>query len=140
MAVFSFWISPRKNNFKPAVFLRDHPAADSGRSVAVEIEKANREKILRDILKCHMYLHAGADFAIVGLPKNYSHSNGVWNLFEFGVQRFNECRAYGFGTTDKLGRILLLGYEQYAASTNRLLCTATRQEMRTEAAAQLKRT
>lgn len=110
-----------------------------GRVVAVEIEKANREKILRDILKCHMYLHSGADFAIVVLPKNYPHTHGVWDLFEFGVQRFNECKTYGFGTADKFGRILLLGFEQFAASTNEPLSKKTRQEMRKEAAGQLRR-
>lgn len=109
-----------------------------GRRVAVEIEKTNREKILRDILKCHMYLHAGADFALVVLAKNYPHKHGVWNLFDFGVQRFSECRTYGFGTAEKLDRILLLGYEQFAASTDKPLSKATRQEMRSEASAQLK--
>lgn len=102
----------------------------SGKSVAVEIEKANREKILRDILKCHMYLHAGADFALVALPKNYSHKHGVWNLFAFGVGRFSECATYGFGTADKLGRILLLGFEQFDALTNKPLSKLTRLEMR----------
>jgi len=105
------------------------------RSVAVEIEKANREKILRDILKCHMYLHAGADFALVVLPKNYPHTHGVWNLFEFGVRRFGECQKYGFGTPDKLGRILLLGFEQFCAATGVPLSQKTRSEMRTRAAA-----
>jgi hypothetical protein len=81
-----------------------------GRSVAVEIEKANREKILRDILKCHIYLKAGADFAIVGLPKNYPHTKGVWNLYKFGVERFRECITFEFGTPDKFNRILLLGF------------------------------
>jgi len=117
----------------------DFAFAFGGRSVAVEIEKANREKILRDILKCHMYLHAGADFALVVLAKNYPHKHGVWNLFDFGVQRFSECRTYGFGTAEKLDRILLLGYEQFAASTDKPLSKATRQKMRIEASAQLKR-
>ena len=110
----------------------------SGRTVAVEIEKTNREKILRDILKCHMYLHAGADFAMVVLPKNYPHKHGVWNLFDFGVQRFSECKAFGFGTPDKLGRILFLGFEQFTASTNEPLTTRIRQQIREEAATQLK--
>jgi hypothetical protein len=108
----------------------------SGRTVAVEIEKTNLEKILRDILKCHMYLHAGADFAMVVLPKNYPHKHSVWNLFDFGVQRFSECKAFGFGTPYKLGRILLLGFEQFDSSTNESLTTKTRQQMREEAAAQ----
>jgi hypothetical protein len=106
-----------------------------GHTVAVEIEKANREKIRRDFLKCHIYFHSGARFAVVALPRNYPHKLGVWNLFEFGVARYNECRTYGFGTADKLGRILLLGFDQYEAATNRLLSKATRGEMRTQAAA-----
>lgn len=105
-----------------------------GQSIAVEIEKANREKILRDILKCHMYLHAGADFALVVLAKNYPHKIGVWDLFEFGVQHFSECQTYGFGTPDKLGRILLLGFQQFDATTDELLSSKTRQQMRVDAA------
>jgi hypothetical protein len=107
-----------------------------GRTVAVEIEKANREKILRDFLKCHIYLHAGAHFAVVALPRNYAHKHGAWNLFQFGMERYNECRTYGFGTSENLGRILLLGFDQREAATNRLLSKTTREEMRTKAAAQ----
>jgi hypothetical protein len=105
----------------------------AGRKIAVEIEKANREKILRDILKCHMYLHSGADFALVVLAKNYPHKHGVWNLFEFGVQRFDECRVYGFGTPDKLGRILILGFEQFASDSSEPLSVKTRENMRRQA-------
>ncbi|MBI4025626.1 MAG: hypothetical protein HY360_11650 [Verrucomicrobia bacterium] len=105
-----------------------------GHTVAVEIEKANREKILRDFLKCHIYLHYSADFAVVALPRNYAHKHGVWNLFEFGEERYNECRTYGFGSADKMGRILLLGFDQHEATTNRPLSKATREEMRTKAA------
>lgn len=108
-------------------------------SVAVEIEKTNREKILRDILKCHTYLHVGAHFAVVGLPKNYPHKHGVWNLFDFGVHRFNECRTYGFGTRGKFGRILLLGFEQFDAKTDELLSQKTRQRMRQKASKEAKK-
>jgi hypothetical protein len=109
-----------------------------GRTVAVEIEKANREKILRDFLKCHIYLHAGANFAVVALPRNYAHKHGIWNLFEFGMERYDECRTYGFGTAENLGRILLLGFDQREIATSRLLSKTTREEMRTKAAAALK--
>jgi len=106
----------------------------AGRTVAVEIEKANREKILRDILKCHMYLHAGADFAVIALAANYPHKLGVWNLFDFGVQRLRECKTYGFGTPDKLGRILILGFEQFDGRNGESLSKKTRNRMREEAA------
>ena len=105
----------------------------SERTVAVEVEKSNREKILRDILKCHIYLQSGADFAIVALPRNYPHTHGIWNLFEFGAQRFNECQNYGFGTPDKLDRILLLGFTQFDASTGEPLTMMSRQRMRSAA-------
>ena len=108
----------------------------AGKSVAVEIEKANREKILRDILKCHMYLHAGADFSLIVLPRNYPHKHGVWNLFEFGVQRLNECHKYGFGTPERWGRIALLGFTQHELATDAPLSTLTRQRMRIESSRQ----
>ena len=112
----------------------------AGRSVAVEIEKANREKILRDFLKCHIYLHAGADFGLVVLPRNYAHKHGEWNLFEFGIERFDECRTFGFGSPDKLGRIALLGFDQHEAGTNRLLTRTIREQWRTKASGSVKAT
>jgi hypothetical protein len=105
----------------------------AGKAVAVEIEKANKEKILRDILKCHMYLHSGADFALIVLPRNYPHKHKVCNLFDFGVRRLNECRTYGFGTPDRLGRIALLGFTQHESATDEPLSIHTRQRMRIEA-------
>jgi len=101
-----------------------------GNIVAVEVEKTNREKILRDILKAHMYLHSGADYALLALPKNYPHSHGIWNLYEFGKQRLSECRTYGFGTQDKLDRILLLGFEQVDAESGVPLDTQWRMKIR----------
>lgn len=101
-----------------------------GKSVAVEIEKANREKILRDLLKSHMYLHCGADFALIVLPRNYPHSHGIWDLFDFGCARLSECRQYGFGTEQGLSRIGLVGYTQFCGTTNEPLSRATRLRMR----------
>lgn len=101
-----------------------------GKCVAVEIEKANREKILRDFLKCHMYLHTGADFALVVLPRNYPHSLGVWDLFDFGVQRFKECSEYSFCCPKKMDRILLLGYTQFDSKTDKPLSQAMRRQIR----------
>jgi hypothetical protein len=112
----------------------DFAFSHAGGKVAVEIEKVNREKILRDILKCHMYLHAGADLALVVLVKNYCHKLGVWNLFDFGSQRFQECEKYGFGTPDKLSRILLVGFEQFGQVTAAPITAARRHAMRQKAA------
>ncbi len=102
----------------------------NGKAVAVEIEKANREKILRDLLKSHMYLRSGADFALIVLPRNYPHTHGIWYLFAFGAARYQECLKYGLGSPESLGRGLLVGYTQYDAETGEKLSAATRQRMR----------
>jgi hypothetical protein len=109
----------------------------NGHHVAVEIEKTNREKILRDILKSHMYLHLGADFALLILPKNYPHKHGIWNLYHFGVQQMQDCITYGFGVGDKLERILLMGFQSCSTRTNEPHSVLTRQAMRAEAAGTL---
>lgn len=101
-----------------------------GKTVAVEIEKANREKILRDLLKSHMYLNSGADFALIVLPRNYPHTHGIWDLFAFGAARYQECLKYGLGTPETLGRILLVGYTQHDAGTGEKLSAFTRLRMR----------
>lgn len=100
------------------------------KKIVVEIEKANQEKILRDLLKSHMYLRSGADFALVVLPRNYAHSKGMWDLFRFGVERYNECLKYGFGTPEGLGKVLLVGYTQFDGESGGKMNVAIRQRMR----------
>jgi hypothetical protein len=80
--------------------------------VVVEVEKANREKILYDFLKFHMYLQNGADLGLLFLPKNYSHRSGEWDLFDCGKTRHQQARDYGFGSQSILDRILIVGYQQ----------------------------
>ncbi len=92
----------------------------AGHRVAVEVEKANREKILYDILKCHMYLSGDATFALLVLPKNYPHRHGEWDLFATGVARYLQCVDFGFGTPETFDRILIVGYEQATADGERL--------------------
>ncbi len=84
------------------------------------MEKANREKILYDILKCHMYLSGDAAFALLVLPKNYPHRHGEWDLFATGVARYRQCLDFGFGTPKTFDRILIVGYEQATADGERL--------------------
>ena len=99
----------------------------------VEIEKTNREKILRDLLKCHMYLKSGADFCIIALPKNYPHKLGIWKPFNFGLKQYKDCLTYEFGTPEKLERILLLRFETCDTSTDEPHSVRSRQAMRLQA-------
>jgi hypothetical protein len=84
-----------------------------------------------------MYIHAGANFALVVLPTNYPHKLGVWDLFGFGVKQLKACVTYGFGTEDKLGRILLMGFETCGASTGEPHSVRSRHAMRASISGQL---
>ncbi len=88
--------------------------------VVVEIEKTNREKILYDLLKCHIYLKSGASLVMLFLPKNYAHSKGIWNLFETGKIRYSQCLKYGFGHTSYFKSILLVGYEMFTGDNEKV--------------------
>ncbi len=70
------------------------PHGENGTFMVVEVEKANREKILYDFLKFHMYLQSGADLGLLFLPKNYSHRGGEWDLFDWGKTRHQQARDY----------------------------------------------
>ena len=92
----------------------------NGECVAAEVEKTNREKILYDLLKCHMYFKSGALFALLFLPRNYAHSKGIWNLFETGKDRYSQCLRYGFGSPSYFKKILLVGYEVFTENNEKV--------------------
>ncbi|HED00388.1 MAG TPA: hypothetical protein ENN18_08395 [Proteobacteria bacterium] len=98
----------------------DFVVSYSGHKIVGEIEKTNREKILYDLLKCHMYLNSGASLATLFLPTNYAHSNGVWNLYDEGIKRFDQCLRYDFGLTFYFKRILLVGFDQVTSDGTRM--------------------
>jgi hypothetical protein len=98
------------------------------RTVVIEVEKANWEKVLYDFLKAHLYFASGADFVVVFVPKNYVHSGkSAMKTFEVARQRYDQCVTYGFGSRENLERILLVGYEQ-AVSDGRLYTPALRKK------------
>ena len=84
-----------------------------GKKIVVEVEKSDRGKILYDFLKFHIYFGSDADFAILFLPVNWAHSGGVTDLFAEGRKHYQHCLKFGFGTPESLGRILLVGYQQF---------------------------
>lgn len=61
--------------------------SDSEVKIIVEVEKANREKILRDIVKMLLFLENGqAELAALICPRNYAHGTGVWPVFRTAQQ------------------------------------------------------
>jgi hypothetical protein len=81
--------------------------------IVVEVEKSNVEKILYDFMKFHIYFGSKADFAMLFLPKNWAHAHGTPDLFVEGKKHYQDCLKFGFGTPESLGRILLVGYQQF---------------------------
>jgi len=102
-----------------------------GKQVVVEVEKANWEKILRDLLKIHIYFQNGADFALLFLPKNYPHSHGEPDNYETGRKLYAQCLESGFGQPSTFERILLVGYEQFTADGERFT-SAVRNRLKEE--------
>jgi hypothetical protein len=104
-----------------------------GRTVVVEVEKANWEKVLYDFLKAHMYFASGANFVVVFVPKNYVHSGkSPMKTFHQAKQRYDHCVQYGFGSRENLEKILIVGYE-VALQDGRVFTPALRTQFIEEA-------
>jgi hypothetical protein len=97
--------------------------------VVVEVEKANWEKILRDLLKIHIYFQHGVNFGLLFLPKNYPHSHGEPDNFDTGRKLYLRCLDSGFGRPSIFKRILLVGYEQFLTDGQRFT-SATRNHLK----------
>lgn len=85
----------------------------TGDIVVVEIEKANREKILRDIVKMLLFLEASqADLAALVCPRNYVHSGGVWRVFDTAHQVLRAFIRITQLPESKAKRLALIGFTQ----------------------------
>lgn len=82
-------------------------------NVVFEIEKANKEKILYDFLKAHIYLDSNIDKFVIIAPKNWMHSLGYYDLFKTAKERLQLCYKYRMGDKMKLKNILVIGFNQY---------------------------
>ena len=84
-----------------------------GPMMVIEIEKANEEKILRDIVKMLLFLDAGqAELAALICPRNYVHRGGVWRVFETARQVLRSFVHVTGLPPSKATRIALIGCTQ----------------------------
>jgi hypothetical protein len=89
------------------------PGTDS--VIVVEIEKANREKILRDIVKMLLFFEAKqADLAALICPRIYVHGGGAWKLFDTARQVLRAFVRVTQLPEDKAKRLALIGFTQEA--------------------------
>jgi hypothetical protein len=105
--------------------------------VVVEVEKANWEKFLYDLLKAHIYLNHGAEYCCIILPENWAHQHGVINVFQESSKRLDLARKYHCGDQRVLDRVFLIGFQQFWKGT--LLSQTGREEMRDECRKQFKK-
>ena len=82
-----------------------------------EVEKANKEKLLYDILKMHIYIESGAEMAVLICPTNWAHANGTVDLFALAKERFNLCKNFGMIDENKIPKMLIVGFTQIYQST-----------------------
>jgi hypothetical protein len=84
-----------------------------GQTVVFEIEKANKEKLLYDFLKMHIYLdRPEVSAALLVVPINWPHAHGVVDLFSFARERFDLCVRHGMADPAKTRRMLIVGFSQ----------------------------
>jgi len=84
----------------------------NGDRCVFEVEKANKEKILYDFLKMHVYLDSDVTAAVLIAPINWPHGGGVENLFSLAKERFELCRNFGMIDPTKCERMLIVGVAQ----------------------------
>lgn len=80
--------------------------------VAMEIEKANHEKILYDLLKAHIYLQQGAKCVLLMFPTERGRGPNNNNVYEIAKKRFDHCLRYGMISRENAHRIYLVGFNQ----------------------------
>ena len=90
----------------------DFSLSVSGSNAVFEIEKANKEKLLYDFLKMHIYLESGADVAVLICPHNWAHSKGTYDLFSLAKERFTLCERYGMLNEKFINNMLIVGFTQ----------------------------
>lgn len=81
-------------------------------TVVVEVEKADHQKLLYDLLKAHVYLSAGADFVVLLVPTTRGRNVKVNNVFRIGRSRLIDCERVGMISEQAYPRIVLVGFEQ----------------------------
>ena len=80
--------------------------------VVVEVEKADHQKILYDLLKAHIYLRAGAAYVLLLIPTTRGRKGDVNLMFEIGRKRLSDCLKSGMIGEDAKSKIFIVGFEQ----------------------------
>jgi hypothetical protein len=82
-------------------------------SYYMEVEKSNKKTLWFDYIKILTKLESDPNgLGVVMCPVNYTHSGGVWNLYQEAVIYKNHLKRV-FGSSF-LDRVSVLGYMQYA--------------------------
>ena len=79
----------------------------------VEIEKTDKKRLWFDFIKILTCLKSDSNGkGLIICPKNYAHSNGIWDLFEEAQIYKNHLERVFDKHSDVLKRVFIVGYEQ----------------------------
>lgn len=81
-------------------------------TVVFEVEKANHEKFLYDLLKAHIYLAAGAAFVVLVIPTERGRGEGINSFFDIARIRMEHCKQFGMISDRAFNQTILLGFDQ----------------------------
>ncbi len=96
----------------PDVCLRFEQGKESYLAL-MEIEKANWEKLLRDLLKLHAYLSSGADVGVLVVPENHAHKAGEVNQVRWAELLWGSALKVGMWNGQFRRRIIVASFRMY---------------------------
>lgn len=81
------------------------------KKIFFEIEKANFEKILYDVMKMHVYCSDDKSYGILLFPKQWFNKSNV-AIYDYAITRYKICNKYGMLDNVIKNKILIIGYNQ----------------------------
>lgn len=100
------------DSHKVSKMVPDAIMAKDNTTLVIEIEKSNKWTIWFDFMKIFRINEDIANFGILIVPRNWPHSNGVYDLFKEARKYLWYINRYG-KTEDKiLSKIAIIGYTQ----------------------------
>ena len=95
--------------------LKDSPSV----KYYVEIEKTDKKRLWFDFIKILTCLKSDTNGkGLIICPKNYAHSNGVWDLFAEAQNYKTHLERVFEKHSDLLKRVFIIGYEQLYKNPN----------------------
>ena len=91
--------------------------ASAGALCVVEVERANHEKYLRDLLKVHGYLYSGIAVGALVVPENHAHVHGEVSTLKIAQSHVQNAMTFGMWNPQYVDRFFLVSYKMRCAES-----------------------